>query len=651
MLSVKRILQLLVYLSALAGSFPVLPFLPWWLQLSLLSALLLGIIGDRRDRYLLTALPATILSCAFLLFFLLQISASNLVEPLIQMLCLLLAVRLATEKTARNVLQLFLLATIVLAASSLLTLNMAYLFYLVLTILLVTSGLLLLCFYAADQRISFNRAEWRLLLKVMILLPVSSLLLMLVFFVILPRTQTPLWNFLNPKIAANIGMSDQVRPGSVTDLAQSSRTAFRVETDRLPFAALYWRGIVLNQLEGQVWKRSATMLREKLLVTADPDVLLSFFTEPKADHYLLTLDQPRIVEGIRHELAADGVVTGRLRSGRILNYQVRARPAARSQQLGPVDEYLRLPRQLSKRLQEVGERVSQGGNYRDKIDRLNEFFIGRQLNYSSRQLPTTTDPVDIFLFESRRGYCEYFASSFALLLRLAGVPSRLVGGYLGGEYNDLGGYYLVGEDLAHVWVEALDDQGLWQRIDPSRLAVNAEQALLQSRRQGLSSFQTFSDALLHYWSRLVLNYDLHQQFGLLRQLARQVRDVKTIGLESLSALLWIVPLTLLLFLLCLFRRRPPREQRLIHAYHKQILYCSGLEELPNPGLFAIARLTGEPLCREFAELYGQAYYRDLPLEPAAFRRLKRIVGELAERQDSIEVAILESVGDNDNLRN
>ena len=315
MISVERLLQLLMYLSALIGVLPVLPFLPWWLQLGLLAALLLGIVGDRRRLYLLPALPATILALAFVVMFLLQVSRSNLVEPLIQMLCLLLAVRLATEKTPRNILQLFLLSTIILAASSLLTLDLAYLFYLMLIILLVTSGLVLLSFFAADPQISFNRSEWRLLLKVTGLLPIGSLLLMLVFFVILPRTQAPLWNFLNPKSTATSGMTDQVRPGSVTDLAQSSRTAFRVETDRLPAAALYWRGIVLNQLDGQVWTRSAAPAREKVELAPESAVVLRFFSEPKADRYLVTLDQPQKIEGLPHDLAAKGQLSGLLPAG------------------------------------------------------------------------------------------------------------------------------------------------------------------------------------------------------------------------------------------------------------------------------------------------------------------------------------------------
>lgn len=646
MISVKRLLLLFVYLAALIGLLPGLTFLDWWVQLTLLAAFLLGIAGERQQRYLLTALPASILAGGFFIQFLLQVSRSNLVEPLIQLLCLLLAVRLATEKSPRNILQLFLLATIVLAASSLLSLSLAYLFCLLLIILLVTSGLLLLSFYTVDQQLSFNRNQWQQLLKVMLLLPACSLLLMLLFFVLLPRTQTPLWDFLNSKHVATSGMTDQVKPGSVSALAQSSLTAFRVEVAPLPVDSLYWRGVVLDQLDGQVWKRGATGPKEQPVPVPESEVLLRFFTEPKADRYLVTLEQPLEIVGLKHSLAADAVVTGHWKAGRKLSYQVRAQYAARSRQIGPFEVYLQLPQHISPRVQQVGQRLAQSADYPTKIAQLSNFMRDQQLSYANRDLPITSDPVDTFLFASKRGYCEYFASSFALLLRLAGVPSRLVGGYLGGEYNALGGYYLVGEELAHVWVEALDDQGIWQRIDPSRLAINAEQALWQSRRQGLSALQTLSDAAQYYWSRLVLNYDLQQQIDLFRQISRQVRQVKLLRPQSLTAALWFMSLPLICLVFYAYRRRQSRQQRLINAFRKQaVRYCEQLVG-PELGIFALARLSSEPLCHEFAEIYGRRYYRDQPLEPDDYRRLQLIIQQLAQRKTAIEVAKRRAVGDN-----
>ncbi|MCK4690786.1 MAG: DUF3488 domain-containing protein, partial [Desulfuromonadales bacterium] len=430
----------------------------------------------------------------------------------------------------------------------------------------------------------------------------------------------PLWNFLNPKPVASIGMADQVRPGSFAELAESGQIAFRAETGRLPGHDLYWRGIVLNRLEGQIWKRVDGLAEEKLLADPASETRVTIYATPKADRYLVTLDTPRSVAGIKHDLAADGVVTGRWRDAQKIRYQVRIQYAARSRQLGPIDEYLQLPEKISQRLQAVAEQLVQEENFREKIALLETFFRRQQLSYANTRLPQTDDPADTFLFASKRGYCEYFASSFALLLRLAGVPSRLVGGYLSGEYNHLGGYYLVGENAAHVWVEALDDEGLWQRIDPSRLAVNAGQILFQSNRQTLNSIKAFNDALLHYWSRVVLNYDLRQQLGTLRQVASRVRGLRKIDFRFLPFLFWSLAIFGVFATLFFYRNKSTRTVRLLRAYRRQVAKSCGLENLPEKlGLFELARLTNEPLCHEFAVIYGGAIYRDRALSVAEYR--------------------------------
>jgi len=648
MVSIKQILHLLLYISAAVSLLPVLPFLAWWVQLVLGGGILVGIIGDRGGNYLLRQSPATLLSSGFFLLFLFQANWSNLAEPLIQFLCLLLAVRLAGDKSPRHMLQLFLLATIILAASSMLTLDMAYLVYLVILVMLVTSGLLLLSFFATDPQIIFNRREWRFLLKTLAVLPIGSLLLMLVLFVILPRTQTPLWNFLNPKPNSVIGMSDQVSPGSVAELSQSGQLAFRAEGDPLPPDALYWRGIVLNQLDGNIWTRNQSIQEEKYLPGRSRERQLRIFSEPKADRYLVTLDHPRLVDQIRHQFSGDGVVRTLYNSGRNQNYLVFAQIDAGSRLLGRPDGYLQLPAGISRRLMALGREIGrQEGGYQGKIDRLEAFFRQQQLSYSNRQLSLTENPAETFLFETKRGYCEYFASSFALLLRIAGVPSRLVGGYLGGEYNQLGGYYLVSEDLAHVWVEALDDRGVWQRLDPSRLAINAEQDLLQIRRRELPILQIFADAMLHNWNRLVLTYDLRQQFELVREIGKRIREIKDVRSLKIGTLLWGGLLAVPIGVYILVRRQRTRAARVVASYRRRLARCCGVVALPAElGLFTLAKRTGAGACQDFARIYGGALYRGETLSAGDYRHLKILIRSLKRVRFPIEVAKPAMDGDN-----
>lgn len=647
MIGINRILHILAYLSALVSVLPLLPFLDNWLLALVALGFLFGLLGERAGHSLLPDRLATLLSIGFFLLFLFQVSLVNLVMPLINLLCLLLAVRLAGDKSARHLLQLFMLATIVLASSSMLTLDMAYFFYLILLVIMVTSGLVLLTFYTTDQQISFDRRNWLLLLKTMAVLPIGSLLLMLVLFVILPRTQTPLWNFLNPKSVARTGMADQVKPGSVAGLANSGEIAFRAETEQLPVSSLYWRGIVLNQLDGQVWKRNADLADEELLESSADETLLWIYAESKTGPYLVSLDRPLRAAHVRYRSSDDGILQRVRNDGRKVRYQVVAQPQAESKQLGPLEPYLRLPANLSPRLIALGQEIATARNFEDRLGLLDDFFLRQKLSYSAEDLPVTANPVETFLFESRRGYCEYFASSYALLLRIAGVPARLVGGYLGGDYNDLGGYYLVSEDAAHVWVEALDDRGIWRRIDPSRLAANAETALAPTRQHGLLNFRPFADAMLHNWSRLVLNYDLRQQFGLLRGISRRVKGLKKLDHIPLQPLYWGAAALLPLLGWMLVRRKQQRTRRLLNRYRRLMAKLAGAEVLPaDLGLFSLAKISGEPLCFEFAHIYGAAVYKDHKLNEASCRRLQEIIEQLQDKADTIEVALPASLGDN-----
>ena len=196
---------------------------------------------------------------------------------------------------------------------------------------------------------------------------------------------------------------------------------------------------------------------------------MTIYAEPKTEVYLPALDRPvKVLDAPRNQvrLSADGTLRLRRPNNRKLRYQVQVQPAVRSYLLSDRQRYLSVPEDLSQRVTEVGRQLHEETSFNTRIEKLSRFFQQQQLSYSATRLPATADPIDTFLFVSKRGYCEYFASSFAILLRLAGVPTRLVGGYLGGDYNELGGYYLITQDLAHVWVEALNDEGIWQRIDP-----------------------------------------------------------------------------------------------------------------------------------------------------------------------------------------
>ncbi len=628
----------LLYLAVIVGLVPVFGALSLWLQILLSCSLIVAFMADRHKRVVLNNLLGAGLALVGLVVYLPQLTRANVALPLIHILCLLLVVRILGRKSARNILQSFLLAVAVLAASSLLELSMIYLFCLILLVLLLSSSLILLSFIDGQDDLELSSDELKSLLRPILLLPGASLVLMAMLFVILPRTQAPFWNFLNPSPQATVSLSDQVSPGDFSDLALSGEVAFRVETERLPVGQEYWRGLVLNQIDqqGRRWSRQEPDAKERSRLQGQP-VSLTVFAEAKVDRYLVTLDRTVELGGVRHRQSEDGtMIASRIEQGR-QRYQLKSYPGASFELAGSADAYLQLPESSLPRLAAVARQIVSETTTMDRIAALDRFFLSLQLVYSSRQLEQTDAPVETFLFETKRGYCEYFASSYALLLRMSGVPARLVGGYLGGAYNTFGGYYLVSEDSAHVWVEALDDEGVWQRIDPSRFAVNAESAISVGRNRNIPVFRALSDYLFYLWTRAVLNYDFSQQFNLFRNVSAKLRGGADVDMQLDKTLSWggLVLLVILLWLLY----RSQQISSLIRAYRKQIARCCGVRALPTSlGLYRIAERSGHPLCREFAENCGAVLYGERKLSWRDRRRLRKIISALRRQRFDSSVA-------------
>ncbi len=646
MSNLQRLLNWLLYGSALLAILPVFPFIALWVQIILVAGLMTGMLRSRihwnqtaHRLAVLVILVAVVVSSS-------QLTMAEVALPLVQVLCVLLAARLASEKTPRNMLQTFVLALTLLAASSLLTLDMIYLAYLALMILMLSTSLVLLSFVHVDPAIQLPVQAFKGLRVFLLAIPATTLVLMVALFFILPRTPTPLWNIVGQEGTAAAGMSDQVRPGSFSDLASTGEVAFRAETAELPAQQLYWRGIVLDQLDDQIWRRSSRPPREQFKAGGGAGQEVVIYAEPKADHYLIALDRSDRLQGVSHRSEADGVFVRQRQDYKRTNYRAVGWPQGVATLNDAVEIYLAVPETLSPQVRQVAADISsENHGFAELVAGLEAFFLRQQLSYSADNLPQTDTPLATFLFDSRRGYCEHFASAFAVMLRLMDVPARLVGGYLGGTYNRFGKFYLVTEDRAHVWVEALNDKDEWVRIDPSRLAFNADQAF-SAVASGRSYLQSLADALFHSWTRRVLNYDVQQQFQLLRETSGMLAQLRQMKLPLLISLL---PLMIILCAVGVVwhRRRNRSRKGLLHTYLRQLTHCTGLKHIPPElGLYQLAYLSAHPLCREFAETYGSALYGGKLLENRDLQRLRQIVRQLKTERFVIEVALPQSLGDN-----
>lgn len=633
MVRIKTPLDLLASAVALLCLAPVLPYLDLPVLGLALAAVVGGLWCDRQERYPLPAPILTLAAVAGLLFYGLQISRADVATPVVHGLTILLIVRLLAAKQARDYLQIFVLGLFILAGSSLLDLNIGFIIYLVLMVFAVTVGLVLLTLFVTDHRLVLPRRDLVKTVRVALILPLVSLLLMLVFFTILPRTQQPLWNFLNPASQATAGLSEVVQPGSFAQLSSARNLAFRAETEELPPDLLYWRALVLNQPLGNQWVRAEPPAEGPVRAEGGRPIRLTIYPEPRQERYLITLDQPTQVSGIRHRQTVDRIYLARTGLDRRYRIEVTAQPGAVLHSAGAIrrEFYLTLPEAISPRVRDLAARLAaQNPAPAARVTALADFFRNQQLVYAQDDLPGPQDPVDEFLFDKQRGYCEFFASSYVTLARLLDIPARLVGGYLGGDYNGLGGYYLVTEDMAHVWVEILTEENRWVRIDPSRWASNAATVLLNRQATPLGTWQRLTDALNYHWIQAIVIYDFGRQLSVFRSAREQLRDLQP---GKIPPVLWgsLAAIGLIGGGVWWYRNRPrlSAEARLIEDLRKRLRHRYGPAAAPPQfGLTELAQRLDSGPCREFAGIYQAAIFRDRRLTRQEEDRLRALLDEI-----------------------
>ncbi|MBV0932253.1 transglutaminase family protein [Marinobacterium weihaiense] len=410
-------------------------------------------------------------------------------------------------------------------------------FWMALYILAVTL-LILAALNSIQQGAGAGRYSTNLKTAAKLLLPAVPF--MLVLFFLFPRLD-PLWSVRVQGSGATTGLSDELSPGDIESLAQSSALAFRAtfEHDEAPPPEQrYWRALVMSEFDGRRWTRPDPATRQRLRpekMTAEGAVLeYSVVMEPSGRPWLVALDQPLAPAP---GMALSAVRTLQLDAPleRRRQYELRSSPAYRLQPLLTAAEqrhYLQLPRGGNLQSRALARQLQQqaGGDPQALIRALMQRF-NRSYVYTLEPGRLGRDSVDAFLFDTQQGYCEHFASATAFVLRSAGIPARVVTGYQGGEWNPYERYIQVRQYDAHAWVEAwLPGQG-WRRLDPTaavapeRIRMSAgdffdtDQTRFGRAATGLDIawLRTLSqryDAFNFAWHRWVLNYQ-GEQSGLL----------------------------------------------------------------------------------------------------------------------------------------
>ena len=417
-------------------------------------------------------------------------------------------------------------------------------------------------------------------MRIAAMLLLQALPLTLILFILFPRVQGPLWG-LPQDAYGSTGLDDHMSPGSLSRLSLSEAVAFRVTyNDRPPRRdQMYWRGPVLWYFEGRTWTPGITTLTDapKFTEVGQPiDYVVTL--EPHNKRWLFALDVPDKISvpatiGYDFQVLNKEPVHARLRYAARSNLVYRANLQESERQL---QRALQLPKQLDPRALQLASEWRANSNDDANIVRTAlEYFNKQGFIYTLEPPPIGPDGIDDFLFTTKQGFCEHYASAFVFLMRAANIPARVVTGYLGGEFNDIGNYYIVRQSDAHAWAEVwLAGQG-WVRVDPTAaiapdrvqrdlsaaLSDNAALPFMERNPpQWMRDLRFNLDALANQWNQWVLGYDAERQFAFLTRLGMESITWQKLALNMASGLGLVIALFALFMLRHLFVRQPDKVQ-------------------------------------------------------------------------------------------
>jgi transglutaminase-like putative cysteine protease len=457
----------------------------------------------------------------------------------------------------------------------------------------------------------------------------------LAFFLLFPRLASPLWGIPETTLDSKSGLSDSMSPGSIQQLFMDDSPAFRATFDGAAPAAtdLYWRGPVFWRFDGKTWKGSFYGVNVPAADNPSSSGAPWSYTvqlEPNERNWLFALDYPATVP-------ADARLT--------LDYQlIRRDPVVQLLQYGVVSnpDFVDSP-ELSVTLRAQALELPEGSNPRTRslldawrretpddpalVRRVLGHFNQQPFRYSLDAPLLGRDPVDDFLFETRTGFCEHYASAFAVMMRMAGIPARIVTGYMGGWYNALGDYFLVRQSDAHAWTEVwLAGKG-WVRVDPTaavsplRVQQGSLGALSAPRHlidyPWLREVRNSFDIVQQRWNDWVIEYGARQQSRLFAPLGfDQASPVMLVASLFVAIALFgamLVPIALRI-------RGPGRSDPVQRAWHRFLkrLERAGFSARPSSGPVELAAAAASALpasaagiCR-IADLYTRCRYAPGP---------------------------------------
>jgi transglutaminase-like putative cysteine protease len=498
-----------------------------------------------------------------------------------------------------------------------------------------------------------RRRLWLGARMVLLAMPLAALL-----FFVFPRIQGPLWGMPLDAGIGHTGLSNSMAPGNLSSLAQSEETAFRVRflDPAPPQSQLYWRGVVMGEFDGRTWTQVAPQNGGQQaqgmragVAGRGRAVRHRVTLEPSGQRWLFALDLPDQLpqlSGNPSSMSAEQELRAAYPIDERVRYDVSSTPSYGLQadaELAGAERWLALPERYNPRALEAGAALARQPDPRQRVNAVLRAFRADSFSYTLEPPLLGRDSVDDFLYRTKAGFCEHYASAFVFLMRAAGVPARVVTGYQGGELNPVDGFLTVRQSDAHAWAEVwLAGRG-WLRVDPTAAVAPERVQRSHARARGQDPFGQLDNfaagrnsfllqlrfgfaALDNRWNQWVLNYTPERQ-------QRTIESLKA-GLANWTALAAIAGAALLLAL----ARRLGERRRIdpIDALYSALCgqlgrlgLARGADEGPNDYRERIERAHLEPrqknAAAEFLRLYSAHKYSGQPPPARLAATMKKLL--------------------------
>ncbi len=586
------------------------------------------------SRWILTAL-----SIAIIIFFLTIVNLDDFVTQMMEALFILMGIKFLEQKKVRDYMQIYAISLFLLAGLGLLAPGIIFVVYILFFIFILSINFIFLTYYSQDPNLEFTQETIKKIVLKCLWIPALALPLSVIIFVILPRSHYPILDFLNRPDKAKTGFTDNVRLGDVSGIQEDTSIIFRAAMEKIDEKDLYWRGITLDYFDGTSWKGTE---RKTYIESASdrPQVIGNtikqiIYLEPYHSSYYFTLDKPLFIVQRRARKLDDLTFIAPFYIERKIRYEVTSTltDTIFEEQIDE-NKYLQIPQNISRDIIKLAQTLVVEKNKEKTAENFFQYLNGGQYKYSLQVLPITKNPLEDFLFKSKYGNCEYFASALTVLLRIAGIPSRMVGGYRGGYYNEVGKYYLVPQKNAHVWVEVFLLRKGWVRLDPTPASTD----VFAYQREGnlYLKIRIFFDTINYYWNTIIINYNLERQLSIARTIVSGIKKPSfrlSIKRQSLTISLSIIMVAIfLVFAIKSFLSHKKTEEIKTLSLFLKKMERAGYKKIGSQGLEEFVSLVDDTELKnsayQFVTGFENIFYKDKKFEQQDIKNLKNLIKKI-----------------------